>query len=108
MSLTSSGGSFGSPKARKKDLDTAWTTVKSPKNPGNTPPESFCNFLLFRMIPKKFEVVIIGGGIAAVECVNQLKLELLDRDASIALVTGGSYVKRIKNMEILSSGLVGM
>ncbi|CAG5104904.1 Oidioi.mRNA.OKI2018_I69.chr1.g1656.t1.cds [Oikopleura dioica] len=46
----------------------------------------------------KFDVVVVGGGIAA--------LELSDRDARIALVTGGNYVKRIKNIEILSSGLV--
>ena len=55
---------------------------------------------------KEFDIVVIGGGIAAIECINQLKLEL--SEGSIALVSGGSYVKRIKNMEILSSGLVGM
>jgi len=57
---------------------------------------------------KEFDIVVIGGGIAAIECINQLKLELSERQTSIALVSGGSYVKCIKNMEILSSGLVGM
>ena len=59
---------------------------------------------------KEFDIVVIGGGIAAIECINQLKLELSESERRnfIALVSGGSYVKRIKNMEILSSGLVGM
>ena len=59
---------------------------------------------------KEFDIVVIGGGIAAIECINQLKLELCESERRnfIALVSGGSYVKRIKNIEILSSGLVGM
>ena len=59
---------------------------------------------------KEFDIVVIGGGIAAIECINQLKLELSESERRnfIALVSGGSYVKRIKNIEILSSGLVGM